>query len=57
MGVFITGSVRNLESFDLMFSSDNSINGTGFHATFQVYSTTLTQSFLFDASLDQGQKI
>lgn len=57
MAGLFTGSVRNLESFDLLFSSDNSVNGTGFHASFQVYSTTLTQSFLFDASLDQGQKI
>lgn len=48
------GSVQNSDKFDLVFSSDNSINGTGFYATFQVHSSSPVQSHLPRGASDQG---
>jgi len=35
--------------FDLRFSSDNNVNGSGFYATYQVFETTPNSSVLLPA--------
>ena len=44
----LSGTVKG-SVFDLRFSSDNNVNGSGFYATYQVFETTPNSSVLLPA--------
>jgi len=40
----LAGPVRNGDTFEITFSSDNSINSTGFYATYHVINASMMTS-------------